>query len=542
MNVFILVMLIFTLTSYKTQAASDTEVLLEMDRTRLQMGLSTDVSLILRNVDDSVELVDFSGIDAFDILNQSQSNSTSTVNGVSTKEVKVTYTISPKEIGTANLQVTLKIGDQTFKTNTLNVTVEARDESLDDVTEDLFMRTTLSKDQIFFGEKAIVTYELYSRYNLTDFGFTSPLDIDGFVVESSEDGQYQPNYITINGNKYVMYEVKKLMLSPTDIGMHEIPALDFQANVGTGGFFNTSKPMYLKTEPQTLQVLPLPTDGRPADFSGLTGNYAIESSYSSTEVSEDNPLTLQVQITGSGNLEILQSIKDFLHLDDRFTVYETDKGLTSNVTQEGVEVTRSFELILIPKEPGQIDIDEASINYFDTESQTYESLKINGTQVQVSAREGTSQVSGVQSPSPGPLLVNQVTYNSPDEEVITLSLRKSTLWMTLWIFIGIMTLLLGLVFLRSSFLKVRSLDRQTIQKIKSTEDYQTLFDTFNAWIGAVYKVDLKSITMTEIQKTIEEDETVTKLKKIMMYFEHDKYYQEDQVKMIKDLMIALIRQ
>ena len=52
------------------------------------------------------------------------------------------------------------------------------------------------------------------------------------------------------------------------------------------------------TTPFEIEVLPLPTAGRPADFSGLVGAYSITASAEPTEVSVGEPINLRITVSG----------------------------------------------------------------------------------------------------------------------------------------------------------------------------------------------------------------------------------------------------
>ena len=60
-----------------------------------------------------------------------------------------------------------------------------------------------------------------------------------------------------------------------------------------------------RSQPVTLNVRPLPTQGRPANFTGLVGQFSIDASAQPTQVSVGDPIDLRVRITGPEPLDRL---------------------------------------------------------------------------------------------------------------------------------------------------------------------------------------------------------------------------------------------
>ena len=60
----------------------------------------------------------------------------------------------------------------------------------------------------------------------------------------------------------------------------------------------------LETKPISVDVRPLPEDA-PVDFSGAVGQFELTASLSEVEGKVNEPVTLIVDITGTGNIETL---------------------------------------------------------------------------------------------------------------------------------------------------------------------------------------------------------------------------------------------
>src|SRR5690606_11083246 len=63
----------------------------------------------------------------------------------------------------------------------------------------------------------------------------------------------------------------------------------------------------LKSEPRTIHVKPLPDKNVPANFKGALGNYSMEASVDKNELTTDDAGTLQITISGSGNIQLVNA-------------------------------------------------------------------------------------------------------------------------------------------------------------------------------------------------------------------------------------------
>lgn len=85
---------------------------------------------------------------------------------------------------------------KTYRTNELKITVRETREDTTGELKDLFIKTNISaEEEIYFGQKAVLTYELYSRYNIEDFGFLDSINIDGFMMNDVKQEDLKASYV-----------------------------------------------------------------------------------------------------------------------------------------------------------------------------------------------------------------------------------------------------------------------------------------------------------------------------------------------------------
>src|SRR5262249_10907865 len=107
-------------------------------------------------------------------------------------------------------------------------------------------------------------------------------------------------------------------------------------------FPGDTKAVEVRSEPTRLTVLPLPEQGKPADYAGAVGRFEFGLEAKPTELDVGDPITLRMEISGSGNLATVSAPP--LPADDRFRTYDAQpvKG------EDGAE-RRVFEQVVIPK-------------------------------------------------------------------------------------------------------------------------------------------------------------------------------------------------
>lgn len=520
---FILVLLITVFISSFAQGlalAEETQFRLDIDSLNLPMGVSSNLVITMNNA-DGAQVQEVKGIENFNIISTSQATSTQIINNKIANQKAIHYDIMPKKTGQFTLQASVRFNGRTYLTNELQITVSEAIKKSEAEAEDLFLKTLLTDDEIYFGQKVGLTYELYSRYNIENYGFIENLALDGFISKEVGQEQLKANYVYLNNNKYAQYQAKQMYLSPIKTGKYTIPSAKFQVNVSTGNFFSSSKPFYLQTEAKELTVKPLPLENQPADFSGVVGKLKLDSSYSKQEINYGDSIALQIKASGDCNFEALNKItKNGI---TGFSVYETEKDLIEGIVDNKYQAQKEFEVILVPEKNGEIKIDPIYISYFDPESASYKKAEIPGTTITVKG-EVPAVKSGSQSVSAPPetIKISQVSYNTQNEGYMTIQLKKEVLFIGLLI-LGILAMLAVGVTALLIYRKRGNTALDAIYKqIKKSEDQNAIYNLFNDMIKQCFNISLKANTRKVIIDRLSEYELSSPVQEIMDYMEGGK--------------------
>ncbi len=259
--------------------------------------------------------------------------------------------------------------------------------------EKVFLKAYTNKSDPFQGEEIIVTYKLYFNVSIKEYNYQKGFSFPGFWSKdlSDEIKQYKE---FIDGKEFMVAEMKKTALFPQKSGRITIEpvVVNLIAQLQKKGSRRTRDPFFdsffndpffnnvyqnvelnIESNPLVINVKPLPFENRPPGFSGAVGTFNIRSSIDNTQVKANEPLTLKYIISGQGNLELINN-PDVSFPPD-FDTYEPKviNNIRANVS--GISGSRTFEYLLIPRNPGNFSIKPFEFSYFDPGSKSYKTLK-----------------------------------------------------------------------------------------------------------------------------------------------------------------------
>ncbi|GAB1472844.1 hypothetical protein MASR2M69_02850 [Bacteroidota bacterium] len=120
-------------------------------------------------------------------------------------------------------------------------------------------------------------------------------------------------------------------------------------------FFDSYQTVRKRINSTALRVVvdPLPA-GAPASFQGAVGDFTMTARLSRDSVNANEALSLTVNISGTGNINLLEAPK--VTFPAGFEVYDTKITDNSNRGTKGASGSKEFEYPLIPRGPGEYTI------------------------------------------------------------------------------------------------------------------------------------------------------------------------------------------
>lgn len=142
-----------------------------------------------------------------------------------------------------------------------------------------------------------------------------------------------------------------------------------------------SQELTLQTKATESAVLPLPSEGKPADFTGAVGKFEVTSNAPEALVAGE-PVDLRMTITGTGNFDRVSS-RGLADTGSWKTYAPTSRFEPSNTSPLGGK--RTFVQPVVAREAGPQEIPPLAFSYFDPDTAQYVTKTTDPIRVQVAA-------------------------------------------------------------------------------------------------------------------------------------------------------------
>jgi len=330
----IALLIILALLAPASARAKGVRVRAEAEPKRLYRGESIQYSILIEGADPD-EDPDLSGWTDFTVSGPNRSDQSShsiqIINGRITKDVQkriaFTYQLSPKRNGRIRIPpASVKVGGKVYRTRPIGIEVAEPQEG-----EDIKLRITLSKDRCYAGEPLVLTLTWYFAVNIQggqiqfpffdeeeDFRFDDlPVDAAGKKVYEAPVGPFGIKGVLgrgeLDGRPFTTLTFKKVVI-PRRPGAFAVDPAVLICEVESGlrrglmGFMEKgTEKQVVPSNTLSLEVFPLPTEGRPAGFTGLVGEYRVETTAIPTEVNVGDPIILNMEISGPEYLSLVEA-------------------------------------------------------------------------------------------------------------------------------------------------------------------------------------------------------------------------------------------
>jgi hypothetical protein len=258
--------------------------------------------------------------------------------------------------------------------------------SAQNLEDNLFLKVSINKRRVYVNEPIILSYKIYTRVTVTQYGIGKLPNTAGFWAEEFPLGNQPKTYEEIlNGKKYIVAEIKRMALFPTDAGTKTIGPMEIECSIRVqqqrrsifdsffdDPFFGRTVNQAIASKSLTVEVLPLPGENKPKNFSGLVGQFNLSADVDKTSIKTNEAISLKVKIGGSGNIKMIPSPN--VEVPPDFERYEPKLTENINRTENGVSGSKIFEYVLIPRYPGVQKIKPVFFSYFDITSKKYRTL------------------------------------------------------------------------------------------------------------------------------------------------------------------------
>ena len=354
--------------------------------------------------------------------NRSMQSSYQMINGhtSSTSSITYTYIVSATKNGSFTIPPAhIVAGGKTIASNSLTIKVsgtasnarqrqrddegaEMRDAGSQISGSDLFIKVSANKRRVHEQEPIVLTYKVYTLVSLTQLRGDMP-DLKSFYTQEVDLPQQKSFSVEhVNGRAYRTCTWSQYVMFPQITGKLQIPSITFEGivvqqnrNVDPFEAFFNGGSGYIEVKKKIvapgidIQVDPLPQ--RPANFSGGVGKFTISAQLDKTETKANDPVSMRVIISGTGNLKLLK--QPVINVPKDFDKYEPKVTDKTKLTSSGIEGSMIYDVLIVPRHQGKYEIPPVEFTYFDTSENAFKTIKSEGFTLDVAKGSGAASVS-----------------------------------------------------------------------------------------------------------------------------------------------------
>jgi hypothetical protein len=330
-----------------------------------------------------------------------QSTSIQIINGTQSASITYSFVLQAKSVGTFTIgSASINQSGDTYKSNSLVIPVRKgqpksqqqknnNEISEAEIAKNLYIRAIVDKTKAYKGEQIIVTYKLYTRLSIaSQMGVNKLPQYQGFWAEELEtSGNINFTTEIIEGKQFRVGVLKRVALFPTQTGTLEVTPFELAVPVQIqkqrnsksvwddffGDPFGRSEiyEFNAKSNVVKIDVQSFP-DGQPDSFKGAVGDYSFDAKLNNSTVKSNEPLTLNVNISGFGNIKLIDMPE--INLPNGFEKYEPK--INEQIERKGkVSGSKSGEYLFVPRVVGIREIPPIEFSYFDPNKKKYVTLK-----------------------------------------------------------------------------------------------------------------------------------------------------------------------
>ena len=486
-----------------------------VDKTDVTTDDRIQLTISIENADSYSEPV-LPSLADFQVVGSSRSSQMTIINGAVSSQVVYLFTLRPITTGDLVINpIGITIDGQDYLSNAILVHVEQGtqpiipnlDPSLAALSDaDFFMQAVVDNPTPYVGQQVIYRVRAFLREGLR---LNAPYDLPEFSNYwryGTEQADNRQIVETANG-RYHVFEFDTYLF-PMLAGEQTIDP----TALGVEGALQKDN---LHTEPVAVQVqaLPQPT---PDDFSGAVGVFELTAVIDQNAVAVDDPITLLVTLSGTGNLETLP--EPVWPEMDNWRSFAGDDGVQMAVDNGRLQGQRVYQRVLIPNSGGDFILPPITYTYFNPDMGQYETTSSDPIPITVSgdvlpaSTAVPANTDDNAAPIPAEPTPNDIRHIKPAPASLASRpspLTQSPLYWALW---AIPLLLLTADFLRTRrqqqfdpVLARRSqAAQQAVAQLRAEGDvYTAVHQALNHYLSLKLDQPITGLTQTQISQLLQ---------------------------------------
>ena len=411
-------------------ARAGISVTASVDRSHIAFGESVSLTIKVEGTQRGAQ-ASIPSVDGLSFNGPSTQSLSFDFNGQKSEQFIMVWQVTPNRTGQFKIPAAeVEVDGKKYSTEPIEITVE-NVTAQPELQERLYARVQFDRQPVFLGQTAPLNVVLFARADFPLYG------LSGFQVEAEGLGYRHLNKVRsesrgINGVSFNVVTIEGVV-TPTRTGKLAFgpAAIKCQKRVGEDWFGRVqTEDITVPVDPLDIEVLPLPEEGRPADFAGAIGQWNLAVTAKPTELAVGDPITFTIKISGTGNIDTVPAPK--LGSLEGFKTYDpTTKTTKDDLNTSGQRV---IQQVLIPKSTEVKELPDVRLTYFDPVAKAYKVAMQPPIQLMVKANSGgqTEIVSGGSRLRPEEKLGQDIVYLKGDLGPTAATIpfyATSTFWM-----------------------------------------------------------------------------------------------------------------
>ncbi len=402
------VMVVLALVVPVRAALAAVEIEVQLARGAVSVGEGNSLLVTVRGASGAVSSPEFELPSGLDAAASGRSQSFSWINGRSSSEITFRYELAPRRAGNFAIgPIRVQVGNEVFAHPAVTFRAEAGGaggpgsggggaqrvmEDANDGPAPASLIVDVTPREPYVGEAVVMRVRLVQRSPLAEDPRYSPPPTPGFWGETASVPE---SYYGSQSGVRVLVTETRTRLYPLVPGIQTVGAAEAILVVETGGqafdpfgWFRggARRQMEIRSNPVRVRVRALPA-GAPANFGGAVGAYTLQWSVDRPRTSQDQPLTVRLDVRGSGNLPLLRTPE---FRPEGFEVFAStlEDSFAASGTIEGGR--RAFRWTVLPRSLGQLALDPPAFNWFDPATGAYRTAQLEPLTIEVGPAVSTS--------------------------------------------------------------------------------------------------------------------------------------------------------
>lgn len=419
-----LVALLLLVMSPTTRVRAEISLRAQIEPGSVELGEAAMLSVTVEGANRVAGRPEMAAVAGLEIQSRGQSSNLQIVNGRMSQSISFQYAVFATKAGTYTIgPFTLKDGGKSYRGDAVTFqaikpgappgaggTPRPADDGSSFAEGALFVRMVADKERAVLGEQVTLRFQFWRRTDvpLMDQSSYTPPDTPGFWRE--ELPPQRTGQRTFNGASYEVTELVYALFA-TQAGRLEVAKAGLECTVpvrsrrrdpfdvfGMLGGMGEPRRVTLETKPLRIQVDPLPL-GAPTSFTGGVGQYRLRGSLDRNQAAQNEPLTLSLQIEGTGNVSAVGDPK-LPDLVD-FRSYPPTGETEANQDGDKAGGKKTWKIVLVPESTGAKKVPAIEVTTYDPVEKRYETHRAGPFDVQIvpagniAAGEAPSEVTRV---------------------------------------------------------------------------------------------------------------------------------------------------